>query len=219
MNHQNIAEILGNSLSEINGSLKDCEEVVELMSTNDMHEAISFLYAHVFHFLASAIRWYQACTSKRILNSLTEDFSDNFKAQVSKIKEMCNLICRKGTIKSQAELRELRVFVEEKAARDVLAREEAREAERKIGISMAHMEVFGQQIVSTLRENTQAWLHKDEGEIPEHASSGQCRPNRASNPLDIDICVGLSTRRLTEKGEEPSATKVVRIHEGVSLMD
>ena len=218
MNHQNIAEILGNSLSEISGSLKDCEEVVALMSTSDMHEAISILYSHVFHFLATAIRWYQACTSKRIFNSLTEDLSENFGAQVSKIKEMCNMICRKGTIKSQAELREVRIFVEEKAAKDVLAREEAREAERKIGISMAHMEAFGQQIVSTLRENTQAWLHKDEGNPPEHASLGQCRPIRASTLLDGNICVGVPTCKLKEKTKKPSATRIIRSHEGMSPM-
>ena len=174
-----MAEVLSTSLGEISEPIEDCEKVVSLMNTNDMHEAISSLYSHVFHFLYSAMKWYQACSSRRILNSLIENSSDSFKDQVSKIKEICNLIYRKGNIKSQAELRDTRLRFEDEAAKaaiareeDAIAREEAREEARKQRISVAKMTAFGQQMEGILRENTLALYHKDEDNAVKHRSSG-----------------------------------------------
>ena len=158
------------------------------MSTDDMHEAISSLYSHVFHFLASAMKWYQDCTSRRIFNSLTEDFSDNLQDQVTMIEKLCDLICRRSAVKSKAEVRQVRLLLEEEAAQRALVTEELREERRKTVITLARMEAFGDQLVSNLQENTQAWLHRHDGYFLEHSPSGKHandKSNRASNHYDL----------------------------------
>ena len=163
------------------------------MSTSDMHEAISSLYSHVFHFLASAMKWYQECTSRRIFNSLTEDFSDNLRDQVTKIEKLCNLICRRSAVKSKAEVRQIRLLLEEseeeaaQRALATLARKELREEQRKNGILLEHMEAFGQQVATNLKANTQAWLHKDDGHPLEHSSLGEYVYDNASKASMITI--------------------------------
>lgn len=85
MNHQNVAEGLSEALRDIGDSVAESEQAVRLMNYEDMHDAISSLYAYVFQFLASAMKWYQASARKKILDSLTENFSDSLQGQVSKI--------------------------------------------------------------------------------------------------------------------------------------
>ena len=185
VNHQNVAEILSTSLDEISGPVEDCGAVVNLMNTSDMHEAISSLYSRLFHFLYSAMKWYQASSARRILDSLTENSSDSFKIQISKIKEICNWICRRGLIKSQAETRDIRKeleatkeLIEKEAAKDALAREEAREANRRQAMTTTKWTAIGQQLVEDLREHTREWLHKDENKAQDDKSSSNAFPTK-----------------------------------------
>ena len=159
------------------------------MSTDDMHEAISSLYSHVFHFLASAMKWYQDCTSRRIFNSLTEDFSDNLRDQVTKIEKLCKVICRRSAVKSKAEIRQVKLLLEEEAARRVLATEELREERHKTGIALARMVAFGEQVASSLKGNTQAWLHESNGYHLEQPSSGKHVYDKANGVLESQMII------------------------------
>lgn len=85
VNHQNVAEGLSEALRDIGDPVAESEQAVRLMNYEDMHDATSSLYAYVFQFLASAMKWYQASAQKKILDSLTENFSDSLQGQVSKI--------------------------------------------------------------------------------------------------------------------------------------
>ena len=129
------------------------------------------------------MKWYQASTSKRILDSVTENSAESFKDQVAKIQKICILIHQKGSIKSQAEIRHMRLRMEEEASKAAVAREEASEQSRKCGESLARLEALGQQLASILRENTNAWVHKDEGELSKHHDPGKRKPNKAINTL------------------------------------
>ena len=180
--------MLSQSLSDISEPLKDCEVEVEIMNTSDMHEAISSLYTHVFHFLYSAMKWYQACTSRRIFDSLTEDSSDILKDQVVRIQHLCNRLIQKGEVKSHAEVRVMRlrqedvaekaaVAAEKAAAMAAFAREEIREEMRKQGPSNAQLEQFaetlGKRLVSGLQATLQAWLHSNDDKILKNPSRGK----------------------------------------------
>ncbi|KAL8775354.1 MAG: hypothetical protein Q9209_000362 [Squamulea sp. 1 TL-2023] len=172
VNHQNVAEGLDKSLSEIIGPLEVCESVVSLMGTDDLHEDISDLYRHVFCFLSSAIKWYQSRSRRKILDALTENFADSLQEQVTKIKEKCRFVYQRGAVKTQKELRDMRLAQEVEAANAAAAREEAREAIREQKISNKKWEALAQRLMPLLGSNTQAWLHNTEEETPEHHSTG-----------------------------------------------
>lgn len=89
-----------------------------------MHEAISSIYTHVFHFLHSAIRWYQARAWRKVLESLIENFSDSLKAQVAKIQKMCSLIRQENQFGSQLEIRTSRILLGQLTEKLGIARED-----------------------------------------------------------------------------------------------
>jgi len=166
VNHQNVAEGLSEALKDISDSVAESEQAVRLMNYDDMHNAISSLYAYVFQFLASAMKWYQASARKRILDSLTENFSDSLQGQVSKIHDTCSKIRRKGLSKTQVEIRRISI-----------SGQETLEEQRKQGVSLESMrhklDALGKNLDVSLRGTTQAWLHKEEEDAPKHRFFGK----------------------------------------------
>ncbi len=166
MNHQNVADGLSEALRDISDSVAESEQAVRLMNYDDMHNAISSLYAYVFQFLASAMKWYQASARKKILDSLTENFSDSLQGQVSKIQDTCNRIRHKGYSKTQVEIRRISI-----------TGQETLEGQRKQGVSIESMrhklDALGKSVEEGLRGATEAWLHKEEDSPPKHHFSGK----------------------------------------------
>ncbi len=166
MNHQNVAEGLSEALRDISDSVAESEQAVRLTNYDDMHNAISSLYANVFQFLASAMKWYQASARKKIFDSLTENFSDSLQGQVSKIQDTCNKIRRKGISKTQVEIRRISI-----------SGQETLEEQRKQGVSLESiqqkMDALGKSVNVNLRGNTQAWLHEEDDDSPKHHFSGK----------------------------------------------
>ncbi|KAL9118430.1 MAG: hypothetical protein Q9187_005025 [Circinaria calcarea] len=112
---QRIAEGLAKALVEISDELDICVDTVHLMDVADMRQAIGNLYSHIFHFLQCAMQWFQSKSWKKVLNSFTEDFYDVFEDQIVKIKKLSSRILSKGAFKSQAEVRDLRLYIMEDA--------------------------------------------------------------------------------------------------------
>jgi len=166
VNHQNVAEGLGEALRDISDSVAESEQAVRLMNLDDMHNAISTLYAYVFQFLTSAMKWYQAGARKKILDSLTENFSDSLQGQVSRIQDACHKIRRKDYSKTQVEIRRISISGQETLVE-----------QRKQGISIESMKqklnVLGESLGVNLRGTTHAWLHEEEGSPPKHHFSGK----------------------------------------------
>jgi hypothetical protein len=161
-NHQKTAEGLGKALLDITSDLDLCIETVRLMQTDDMKEAISNLYIHVFHFLHSAMGWFQSGSWRKVLNSLNDDFYTIFEDQLTKIKRISSLMLHKSQIKSQYELRDLRLAMIEEARRSAEERAAARE-DRLISyawrkeIGKAFSDLVGQSMYKTAESNVEAW--------------------------------------------------------------
>jgi len=68
---------------------------VKLMNVEDMRQAIGTLYSHIFHFLKSAMEWYQSNSLKKVLNSFNESFYDKLRNKSSRSKASRNGYKRK----------------------------------------------------------------------------------------------------------------------------
>ncbi len=138
------------------------------MHVEDMRQAISTLYSHVFHFLKSAMEWYQSKSLKRVLNLLNESFYDRFEEQIVKIKSVSEWLQKKGNLKSRAELRDLRLVVDQMAEQNAKVWASLWEEKQKnddwqnIGQSMLHM----------LCSSTEAWRFNPELHILDFQPQG-----------------------------------------------
>ena len=116
------------------------------MYVDDMKEAISDLYLHIFHFLNSAIKWFQSGSWRKVKNSLNEDFYSLFEDQLLKIKRISSLLLQKSAIKSQYELRDLRLTFAQEAEHNARERAAARHdrlenqtGRRELGKAMSNL--------------------------------------------------------------------------------
>ena len=133
-----------------------------LMNTKDMHEAIGYLYSHVFRFLWSAMKWYQDRASKKVLNSLKQDMADEMRDQIVKIKGICDSICKDSLFKTQAEVRDLRLHFEHLAEQDRKARDRERQATFEDQRPPAKREAVAEDLMISLQATQKAWLHEDD---------------------------------------------------------
>ena len=142
------------------------------MNTDDMHKAIKYLYSQVFRFFRFAMRWYQDRARKKILNSLNQNLADDLKDQVSKIKDICDSIGKDSWFGTQAEIRDLRLRLEQ-GEKDAISREQQKQAMSQKQIPYAKLQDIGMSVVRALQGNQQAWLHGDDEPTSRVATSGK----------------------------------------------
>ena len=142
------------------------------MNTDAMHKAIKYLYSQVFRFFRSAMKWYQDRALKKILNSLNQNLADDLKDQVSKIKDICDSIGKDSWFGTQAEIRELRLRLEQRE-KDTISREQQEQAMSQKQISHTKLQDIGMSVVRALQGTQQAWLHGDDKPSSRVANSGR----------------------------------------------
>lgn len=138
------------------------------MNVEDMRQAISTLYSHIFHFLRSAMEWYQSKSLKKVLNSFNESFYDRFEEQIVKIKSLSEWLQKKGNLKSRAELRDLRLVVEQMAKQNARIWASLREEKQKND----DWQNIGQSMLQMLRSSTEAWRFNPELRLPDIQPQG-----------------------------------------------
>ena len=148
-----------------------CQDHVKLMNTKDMHRTIEYLYSEVFHFLRSAMKWYQDRAIKKVLNSLNQNLADDLKNQVVKIKDMCDSICKDSMFRTQAELRDLHLRFK-RAEEDKIVREQQQQSMAQDQIPHAKLKELGLEIARTLQGHQRSWLHEDIEHIQRSSTSG-----------------------------------------------
>ena len=143
-NYEKIAAGLSRAVVEITEVVAICVKQCFLYPTKALVQGTASLYAHIFHFLRDAIKWYTKRSSTRLLSSFKEDFYESFEEQISNIKDVSASINREAQHASNSEVRYLRLCSEswgiglkglemeaaERRHRDLKAAEErARESE------------------------------------------------------------------------------------------
>ena len=123
-----------------------------------MRQAIGMLYSHIFHFLKSAMEWYQSRSIKKVLNSFNESFYDKFADQIIKIKSISDLIQKKGNLKSRAELRDVRLRMDQIYEQNVELRLSLQEEKQK----RDDWQKIGHHMLKMLRSTTKAWRFNPE---------------------------------------------------------
>ncbi len=141
---------------------------VKLMNVEDMRQAIGTLYSHIFHFLKSAMAWYQSNSLKKVLNSFNESFYDKFEEQIVKIKSLSEWLQKKGNLKSRAELRDLRLVVDQMAKQNARICASLREEKQKND----DWQNIGQSMLQMLRSSTEAWRFNPELCLPDVQPQG-----------------------------------------------
>lgn len=78
-----------------------------------MQVAIAKLYIAVFLFFGDAILWYKSSSASKVLHSLHRDFSERFRKSVDTIKDQAAAVRNAAELGSQAEVRVVRLDVEQ----------------------------------------------------------------------------------------------------------
>jgi len=167
-------------------------ENVKLMYVEDMRQAIGILYSHIFHFFKSAMEWYQSRSLKKVLNSFNESFYDKFEEQITKIKSLSDWIQKKGNLKSRAELRDLRLVVDQMAEHNAKAWASYQEEKQK----NEDWQKIGQTMLQMLRSSTEAWQFNPELRLPDIHPRGSFSHIFLVNLNNIRIDKAFSTRNL-----------------------
>lgn len=176
------------------------------MNTDHMHKAIKYLYSQVFRFFRSAMKWYQDRALRKILNSLNQNLADDLKDQVSNIKDICDSIGKDSWFGTQAEIRDLRLRLEQRE-KDRISREQQEQAMSQKQTSPAKLQDIGMSVKRALQGNSQAWLHGDDEPISRVGTSGR-QSNENHHLLYLaQSDLGLSARRLTEEVEHHPSRK------------
>jgi len=148
---------------------------VKLMNVEDMRQAIGTLYSHIFHFLKSAMEWYQSKSLKKVLNSFNESFYDKFEEQIVKIKSLSEWLQKKGNLKSRAELRDLRLAFDQMAKQNTRIwaslREEKQEKQKNVDWQNIGQNI-GQSMLQMLCSSTEAWRFNPELRLPDVQPQG-----------------------------------------------
>ena len=90
-----------------------CEIEVRLIRSEAMQNAISKLYIAVFLFFGDAMIWYQSKSLSKVLKSLANDFSEKFRGSINKIKQLAASVQHIAKLGSEAEIRVIRLGVED----------------------------------------------------------------------------------------------------------
>lgn len=111
-NYDRLIEGLSEALSTITDHVAECQVELELYDTPEMREAIATLYAEIFLLLSDLIEYLTKKRLKRLLKSFNEDLCDKFEGEIGKINKKAKKIQRLAEQGSRAELRAMRLQLE-----------------------------------------------------------------------------------------------------------
>jgi glutamyl-tRNA reductase len=95
-------EGLSKALSEIGDCILLAIEHAKLVNTAEMREAVSQLYAAIFHFLREAMLWYKAKRLSRLVKSFDQNLYDKVSDIIDQIKQRADQIHKRGIIAHHA---------------------------------------------------------------------------------------------------------------------
>ncbi|KAK3994206.1 phytanoyl-CoA dioxygenase [Cladorrhinum sp. PSN332] len=113
VNHERVAEDLGDALCAISENVAECQVELEIFRTTAMLEKVADLYAHIFIFLSSYMDWMMRKRATRLLDSFNENLFRQFEPDIKKITDRSNLIRNFVAQSSRAEVRATRLHVED----------------------------------------------------------------------------------------------------------
>jgi len=113
VNHSKTIEELSNALDSISDAIGLCTVDSKLIRSQYMQVAIAKLYIAVFLFFGDAILWYKSSSASKVLHSLHRDFSERFRKSVDTIKDQAAAVRNAAELGSQAEVRVVRLDVEQ----------------------------------------------------------------------------------------------------------
>jgi len=99
---------------------------------NEIRKAVGQLCSYIFHFLRSAMKWYQSRSWKKVLDALNENFLASFQSTLSSIELLKSRILSTTALKSQAELKDVHVLLQQVARTE----RDARVAQMKMWYSI-----------------------------------------------------------------------------------
>jgi hypothetical protein len=94
VNHDEIAEIISETVTKVTSKAARAGRVLLLVRTRAMRELFSELYAQVFHFYRDAIEWYMKSKTSRFFGSFNEKLRDRYVKAAVRIEETVTEIYR-----------------------------------------------------------------------------------------------------------------------------
>jgi hypothetical protein len=113
VNHSKTIEELSSALDSISDAIGLCTLESKLIRSPAVQNAVAKLYIAVFLFFGDAIIWYQSSSTKKVLHSLHKDFSERFRKAVNSIRDQAAAVRHAAELGSQAEVRVVRLNVEQ----------------------------------------------------------------------------------------------------------
>lgn len=112
-NHSKTIEELSAALDSISDSIALCKIDRLLIRSQPVQAAVAKLYIAVFLFFGDAITWYKSSSSSKVLNSLHNNFSDRFQKAINVVHRQAAQVRDATNLGSQAELRVVRLDLED----------------------------------------------------------------------------------------------------------
>ena len=113
VNHSKTIEELSNALDAITEAVSIGDGESTLIKSVAMQNAVAKLYIAIFLFLGDAATWYKSSAATKVVHSLHKNFSERFKQSIATIKEQAANVRYVAQLGSQAEVRVVRLEVEE----------------------------------------------------------------------------------------------------------
>lgn len=141
LTHQKTAEVLAKSLADMSEDLDFDVREAALFPTAEMTRLVSELYANIFHFLRTAMEWYQSKSHRKLLDSLASDRPQQFSTQLDQIKRLSNNIVKVGNLATKAMTKDISTSLEEerKARLEMERKIERIEGRIEVGIQMSRL--------------------------------------------------------------------------------
>ncbi|KAK8016658.1 hypothetical protein PG993_014847 [Apiospora rasikravindrae] len=111
-NYEKLIESLSEALSTITDHVAECQVELELYETQEMKEAIANLYADIFLLLSDLMGYLTKKRVQRLLGSFNENLCKKYEDQISSINKKAQKIQRLAEQGSRAEIRALRLQLE-----------------------------------------------------------------------------------------------------------
>lgn len=113
VNHSKTIEELSNALDAVTEAVSLGDVESSLIKSQAMQNAVAKLYIAIFLFFGDAATWYKSSAGSKIVHSLHKNFSERFRKSLDTIKELGANVRYIAQLGSQAEVRVVRLEVEE----------------------------------------------------------------------------------------------------------
>ncbi len=113
VNHSKTIEELSDALDAITEAVSIGEVESDLVKSQAMQSAVAKLYIAIFLFFGDAATWYKSSATSKVVHSLHKNFSERFRKSLNTIKELAASVRYIAQLGSQAEVRVVRLEVEE----------------------------------------------------------------------------------------------------------